>query len=134
MKKYLLDTDICIYIIKNKPPKVLAKFKKLHRHNISISAITLAELEYGVFKSTSSEKNQIALAKFLSFIGILPFDTEAAFYYGEIRAHLEKKGNIIGSMDMLIAAHALAKKMTLVTNNTKEFKRVKNLKIENWTK
>lgn len=132
MKKYLLDTNICIYIIKNKPAKVLAKFKKLRKSYIAISAITLAELEYGIFKSGSPEKNQIALAKFLCYIKVLPFDTEVTFHYGQIRVDLEKKGKIIGPMDMLIAAHALAKNMTLVTNNIKEFQRIKDLKIENW--
>lgn len=134
MKNYLLDTNICIYIIKNKPKKVFAKFKKLKESQLFISSITMAELEYGVFKSSFPQKNQIALSKFLSPINILPFDDNASFAYGEIRADLERKGKIIGAMDLLIAAHASSQEMTLVTNNVREFKRIENLEIQNWVK
>lgn len=134
MKKYLLDTNICIYIIKNKPKKVFEKFKKLDPSQLCISSITMAELEFGVFKSSFPQKNQIALTKFLSPITILPFDDNAAFAYGALRASLEQKGKVIGAMDLLIAAHAISEGITLVTNNEKEFNRIKTLQIQNWTK
>lgn len=133
MKKYLLDTATCIYIIKKSPAKVLNKLKRTHPSQIHISSITLAELEYGVFKSQFPEKNQMALLKLVSPIKILDFDDNAAVCYGEIRADLEKNGKIIGAMDLMIAAHAKSEEMILVTNNTKEFKRVSGIKIENWT-
>jgi tRNA(fMet)-specific endonuclease VapC len=128
----MLDTNICIYLIKKKPPGVL---KKLAEHKISevgISAITVAELEYGVEKSAQTDKNRDALAEFLAPFEIMPFDERASLEYGRIRAHLERKGTLIGSMDMLIAAHAQSLGVTLVTNNAKEFKRVPHLQVENW--
>ncbi len=128
----MLDTNICIYLIKKKPPGVL---KKLAEHKISevgISAITVAELEYGVEKSAQTDKNRDALAEFLAPFEIMPFDERASLEYGRIRAHLERKGTLIGSMDMLIAAHAQSLGVTLVTNNAKEFKRMPHLQVENW--
>ena len=128
----MLDTNICIYLIKKKPLGVL---KKLAEHKISevgISAITVAELEYGVEKSAQTDKNRDALAEFLAPFEIMPFDERASLEYGRIRAHLERKGTLIGSMDMLIAAHAQSLGVTLVTNNAKEFKRVPHLQVENW--
>lgn len=130
--KYMLDTNIVIYVIKHRPEKVIKKFLSLDPSDICISSITLAEMEYGVFKSTKPEQNQAALTMFLENISILPFDDEAAMDYGEIRTDLEKSGTPIGPNDMLIAAHARAKDLTLVTNNTREFERVKNLDLENW--
>ena len=132
MMKYMLDTNICIYIIKEKPRKVLDKFHTLDIGNVCISSVTLAELEYGVEKSDYKERNKLALAGFLSSIDILPFSDKAAAEYGKIRANLERQGNIIGAYDLMIGAHALSENITLVTNNTKEFKRIKNLSLENW--
>ena len=130
--KLLLDTNICIYIIKQKPPKVLPRFNKYHVGEIGISSITVAELQFGVQKSKFPEKNQQALAQFLLPLTIVDFDVAAATIYGKIRAELEKQGTPIGSLDTLIAAHALSLQVALVTNNEKEFKRVPNLKLENW--
>jgi len=130
--KYLLDTNICIYIIKEKPVEVIGRFKAIKPGNIAISSITLAELQFGVMKSSNPSKNQEALHKFIIPLEIIDFDYAATIEYGRLRAHLESKGTPIGSMDTLIAAHALSKKLILVTNNVKEFSRVPELKIENW--
>lgn len=130
--KLLLDTNICIYIIKRKPLKVLQKFNQYNIGDIGISSITVAELEFGVQKSNFPAKNQQALTQFLLPLSITAFDEAAATVYGEIRANLEKKGTPIGSLDTLIAAHALSLEVTLITNNEKEFNRVPNLKLENW--
>ncbi len=129
---YMLDTNICIYAIKNKPEQVLQRLQENLSKGLCISAITLAELEHGVEKSANPEKNQMALIQFLSILDILPFDDLAATEYGNICAHLQKQGTPIGTMDMLIAGHARAENLILVTNNVREFKRVPNLCIENW--
>ena len=130
--KYMLDTNICIYIIKHQPENVIRKFMEHNQDDICISAITYAELAYGVEKSQAREKNRIALMVLLSEIQILPFDDLAAQIYGEVKADLQKKGTPIGPMDTLIAAHAKALNLTLVTNNTKEFARVEGLELEDW--
>lgn len=130
--KYLLDTNICIYIIKKKPLEVLQKFKSYPVGEIGISSITVAELKYGVQKSQQSERNERALDKFLIPLVIAEFDYKAAVVYGKIRAELEAKGTPIGPLDNLIAAHAKSLNVTLVTNNTKEFSRVSDLKFTNW--
>ena len=132
--KFMLDTNICIYIIKRKPPNVIERFKQTEVSQIGVSAITLSELSYGVSKSSKPEQNQMALAQFIAPLEILPYDDDAAQYYGELRSHLEEQGTPIGSLDMLIAAHALSTSCILVTNNEKEFIRIPNLKIENWVK
>ena len=132
LMKYMLDSNICIYIIKNKPPAVLDKFKKHINDGICISSITLAELEFGVSASAFPEKNSIALKQFLSAIDVLSFDSIASACYGAIRAELQKQGNVIGALDMLIAGHAQSKDLTLVTNNMREFERVHNLSVINW--
>ncbi|WP_299983276.1 type II toxin-antitoxin system VapC family toxin [Desulfobacula sp.] len=132
MIEFMLDTNICIYIIKQKPIRVIELFHKFPISNIAISSITFSELEYGVMKSTKPDQNQFALSQFVAPLEILPYDDDAAQHYGRLRAYLEKKGTPIGSLDMLIAAHALSVNCTLVTNNEKEFKRVQNLKIDNW--
>jgi len=129
---YLLDTNICIYIIKKKPVDLLKTLKTKSKKDIYISSITIAELEYGIAKSQFPEKNKIALIEFLSIFNILPFDDNDAVDFGKIKKELEKKGKIIGPMDLLLAAQAKSKKLILVTNNTKEFERVEGLKIENW--
>jgi len=130
--KYLLDTNICIYIIKRKPLPVFEKLETLQINDVGISAITLAELEYGVSKSAFPEKNKIALIKFLVPLQILPFTEKAAQTYGKIRSYLEKAGSIIGTLDLFIGAHAKSENLALVTNNLREFSRIPNLKIENW--
>jgi tRNA(fMet)-specific endonuclease VapC len=130
--KYLLDTNICIYIIKNKPIQVLNRFKSCSLDDIGISSITLSELQYGIEKSNFVKKNQEALEEFTLCLDVLPFDSQAAREYGKIRTELEKKWNIIGALDMLIAAHAQALGIILVTNNLKEFKKVPGLKVESW--
>lgn len=132
--EYLLDTNICIYIIKKKPEQVFDKLLTLSIGSVGISAITLAELHYGLEKSTNPDKNKDALEKFLTPIEIIDFGVGATEEYGKIRAELENKGTPIGPLDMLIAAHAKSLGLTLVTNNEKEFVRIVNLKIENWTK
>jgi tRNA(fMet)-specific endonuclease VapC len=132
--KFMLDTNTCIHIIKRKPSEVIQRFKRTKISQIGISSITLSELLYGVSKSSKPEKNQVALAQFIAPLVILPYGDEVAQYYGELRAYLETKGTPIGSLDMLIAAHALSIACTLVTNNKKEFIRIPNLKIDNWVK
>jgi len=132
--EYILDTNICIYIIKQKPVQVFDKFKTLPLGSVGISSITYAELAYGVKKSIHPEKNRAALNQFLMPLYIIDFDTKAATEYGAIRAELEKAGTPIGPLDMLIAAHVKSIGLTLVTNNEKEFNRVSGLTIENWTK
>ena len=129
--KYLLDTNMCIYAQK-KNENVLTQLKEHWQEGLAISSITLAELEYGVKASAAPEKNSIALMKFLSIVEILPFDTGAAEEYGNICAFLRKKGTPIGTMNMLISAHAKSEGLTVVTHNTREFERVPDLKLEDW--
>ena len=131
--EYLLDTNICIYIIKKKPAIVLEKFKTFPLGSIGISAITLAELQYGIRKSSNPDKNLIALNKFIIPLEVIDFDYNATIEYGLIRAELEKKGAQIGPLDTLIGAHAKSLGLIIVTNNEKEFGRISGLKIENWT-
>jgi len=130
----MLDTNICIYIIKKKPEQALGRLKNARISDIGVSSITLSELEYGAAKSSKPEQNRIALVEFLAPLEILSYDDMAAQEYGRIRASLERQGTPIGSMDMFIAGHACSLNCTLVTNNEREFSRVPNLKIENWTK
>ena len=130
--KYMLDTNICIYIIKHKPEKVIERFLKLDPKEICISSITFAELSYGAEKSLEKMKNHIALTLFLSNIEIKSFDMKAAEEYGYVRAELETKGLPIGPLDTEIAAHARSLGLILVTNNTREFERVEGLNVENW--
>ena len=130
--KYLLDTNICIYIIKKKPEKVLNRFSKLKPGDVGVSTITVAELYYGVAKSSKPNQNTIALQEFLQPLIILDFTSEDSIAYGRIRSELEAEGKLIGAMDLLIASIAFSKALILVTNNEKEFNRVKDLKVENW--
>ncbi len=131
--KLLLDTNICIYIIKQQPVSVLKRFLEYQIGDIGISSVTLSELRYGVAKSTQREKNAKALDEFIIPLELVSYDEAAAHVYGDIRASLEKAGTPIGSMDMLIAAHAVSLGIPLVTNNTREFLRVPSLKIIDWT-
>ena len=130
--KLMLDTNICIFIIKQQPEHVLKRFLEYQAGDIGISSITLSELRYGVAKSQHIDKNTKALDEFIVPLEVLPYDEEAALTYGAIRSHLEKAGTPIGSMDMLIAAHALSLGATLVTNNTREFMRIPELTIIDW--
>ena len=132
MQYFLLDTNICIYLIKNRPVEVLEKFKQHPPEDVAISTITLFELEYGIEKSQYPERSRNALAKFLLPLNLIGLDQPAASEAAIIRAQLEKKGTPIGPFDLLIAGLAKSREMTLVTNNTKEFKRIENLKLENW--
>jgi tRNA(fMet)-specific endonuclease VapC len=130
--KFMLDTNICIYIIKRSPSDAIRRFKRTAISQIGISSITLSELFYGVSKSSRPQQNLIALTQFIAPLEILSYGDEAAQCYGGLRACLEKQGTPLGSLDMLIAAHALSISCTLITNNKREFSRVPNLKIENW--
>jgi len=131
--KLLLDTNICIYIIKQQPATVIKHFLEYQVGDIGISSITLSELRYGVAKSTHREKNAKALDEFIIPLEVVSFDEDAAHAYGEIRATLEKSGTPIGAMDMLIAAHAVSLGIPLVTNNTREFARIPAINIIDWT-
>ena len=130
---YMLDTNICVYIMKNRPEKVLERFKKELNNGICISSITLAELEHGMKNSSNPARNEQSLLRFLLPLSILPFGPEEASEYGEIRTYLQKQGTPIGPMDTLIAAHARSEGLILVTNNIREFERVPDLELENWT-
>ena len=127
----LLDTNTCIYIINNRPPEVLERFRSYKAGEVGISSIAASELAYGVSKS-GSIKNRKVLDMFLAPLQVLPFDVQCLWFYADLRASLEKKGLTIGPMDTLIAAQALSIDGTLVTNNLKEFSRVPKLKLENW--
>jgi len=127
----LLDTNTCIYIINNRPPEVLERFRSYKAGEVGISSIAASELAYGVSKS-GSIKNRKALDMFLAPLQVLPFDIQCLWFYADLRASLEKKGLTIGPMDTLIAAQALSIDGTLVTNNLKEFSRVPKLKLEIW--
>ena len=130
----MLDTNICIYIIKKKTENVLSKLKRNRKKGLYISTITLAELEFGNANANSlyKERNQLALLEFLSIMDIKQFDENAAKEYGLLKKDLKDRNCLIGSFDILIGAHAKSLNMTLVTNNVKEFERIKDLKIENW--
>ena len=131
---YLIDTNICIYLMNQKPFKVIQKFKNTEIGQIGISTITVSELNYGAAKSKFKKQNSKRLEEFLTPFEILPYDETASKYYGMIRSQLESEGKVIGPLDMLIAAHALSNDLVLVTNNEKEFLRIKSLKVENWTR
>lgn len=130
--RYLLDTNICIYLIKKHPPKVLARFMEHSPQDVAISTITLFELQYGVEKSQYRQRSEDALAKFLLPLNMIELDRFAAEEAAVIRAQLEKKGISIGPYDILIAGLARSRDMTLVTNNTREFERVVDLRVEDW--
>jgi tRNA(fMet)-specific endonuclease VapC len=130
--KYLLDTNTCIYIINKKPPSAVNRIRSKQAEEIAISTITIAELEYGVYRSQRADQNRIALLEFLVPFIILDFDQSAAAIYGSIRASLKSRGTPIGPMDLLLAAQAMSRQLVLVTNNEKEFRRVRGLQIENW--
>ncbi|MEC4813847.1 MAG: type II toxin-antitoxin system VapC family toxin, partial [Scytonema sp. PMC 1069.18] len=124
--------NTCIYIIKRKPKKVLDKFQLLDISEVGISSITIAELEYGVYKSQHQEQNRLALTQFLIPLQVVSFDEQATQTYGKIRAELERQGIVIGSMDMLIASQAISLGLILITNNVRELSRIPTLMLENW--
>jgi len=128
----MLDTNIVAYAKNNRPEIVLERMGQFEPGDLCVSSITLAELEYGVFNSSNPDRNQLALTLFLANIEVVPFGDDAAVEYGRIRADLRRKGTPIGANDLLIAAHAKALGMTLVTNNTREFSRVEGLALEDW--
>lgn len=131
--RYLLDTNICIYIRQKKPAEVLHHFRKLRLGEAALSVITYGELFYGASKSKNRVDALAQLRELLHWLPALPLPELAAEAYGTVRAELALKGEMIGNNDLWIAAHALAMDLTLVTNNEKEFRRVRRLKIQNWT-
>ena len=130
--RYMLDTNIIVYAKNARPEIVLKRFQQYNPGDLCISAITMAELEYGVFNSSKPKQNRLALLMFLSNIEVIPFDMDAAKVYGQIRHDLKEKGELIGANDLLIAAHAKSLGFTLITNNTREYGRVEGLKLNNW--
>ena len=131
--KLMLDTNVCIYLINEHPASVIERFSEHPVGDIGISVITLAELEYGVSKSSRPAKNREALEQFISPLEVASFDRQATAAYGRLRAALEKKGSPIGSLDLLIAAHALSLDVRLITHNVRELGKVPGLRIEDWT-
>ena len=132
--RYMLDTNICIYIQREKPLEVLARFQKLKPGDAAISVITWGELLYSAEKSQKRKKALQLLEEFITFIPVLPMSEKAGKVYGAIRASLELQGNLIGNNDLWIAAHAMTAGLTIVTNNEREFRRIKGLKVQNWAK
>jgi len=133
MKRYMLDTDMCSYIIKEHPESVRQRFQTLAMEQLCVSVVTYAELIYGVERSSSKRINRPIIEDFVRHLDVLNWDTEAADQYGVIRAELEAAGTPIGAMDMMIAAHAKSIKAVLVTNNQKHFTKVKGMKVDNWS-
>ncbi|XGB40202.1 MAG: type II toxin-antitoxin system VapC family toxin [Cyanobacteria bacterium LVE1205-1] len=129
---FLLDTNICIYIIKEKPRQVLEKFEQIDPSALGISVITLAKLVYGAAKSTNPSKNYQVIEDFVTYLDVFNWDVRVSRIYGEVRADLEQKGTPMGLLDTQIAAHCLSLDRVLVTNNGQEFERIPDLKLENW--
>jgi tRNA(fMet)-specific endonuclease VapC len=130
---YLLDTNICIYAINKRSNELIEKIGSSLESGLYLSALTVAELEFGVENSIQIEKNRMALLKFISIFEIINFDVQDAIEYGKLKAKLKKNGTLIGPIDMLLAAQSISKNLIFVTNNTNEFKRIENLKIEDWS-
>lgn len=130
---YLLDTNIIIYTLKNKFENIKVMIESAGMNNVCVSSLTVAELEHGAAKSSNPDKSRALMYEFLTPFEIMNFDTKSAEFYGRIRADLERCGQIIGPMDLLIASVAMANNGIIVTNNEREFERIKGLKIENWT-
>lgn len=130
--RILLDTNICIYVMNHRPACVAERFRQYKPGEIGVTAITVAELQFGVFKSSDIERNRNALFRFLAPLEIVPFTGAAAEHYGQTKARLRSLGTMIGELDCLIAAQALSLGVPLATNNTSEFERVPNLVLENW--
>lgn len=134
MITHMLDTNTCVYVIKKRPEQVIERLRHTRISDVGVSSITLSELEYGAAKSSRPEQNKLAIVEFFAPLEILPYDDMAAQEYGKVRSYLEKERTPIGSMDMLIAAHALSLHCTLVINTESEFRGIPALKIENWAK
>lgn len=132
MPRYLLDTNICIYIKNHRPAEVLARFSKLPPGKVAMSVITYGELCFGAEKSSKPKESRHILEQLIALIPVLPLDDAVSVYYGKIRQRLQASGKLIGNNDLWIASHALANKLILVTNNVAEFERVPGLRIENW--
>lgn len=132
--RFMLDTDTCINLIRQRNEKILARLKRRRPEDICISAVTLSELEFGAAKSADRAKNRLALVEFMTPIGVMPYDDTVAESYGRVRAELEGMGTPIGPLDTMIAAHALSLGLTVVTGNEREFRRVSGLKVQNWAK
>lgn len=132
MPRYMLDTDTCSYIMKRSNDAVLQRLQKVPVHDVCISVITRAELLYGVEVSPRRKQDEVALSAFLQYVEVLDLPDQAGSHYAKIRADLKTLGTMIGANDLFIAAHARSLELTLVTNNTREFGRVRNLAIENW--
>jgi tRNA(fMet)-specific endonuclease VapC len=130
--RYMLDTNMCIYLRQNRPPEVTTRFRRMQHGDAVLSVITYGELLYGAERSQQRTRALESLARLVSLLPVLPLSEEAASAYGEIRATLEKRGEMIGGNDLWIAAHAKSAGFTLVTNNEREFKRVPGLKLQNW--
>ena len=130
--KYMLDTNTCVFVLRHKPLCVTERFQQCAVNEVCVSAITVAELRFGADKSLQPEANHDKLSKFLMDVDIIDFDPGAADAYGEIRADLERRGQTIGALDMLLAAHASSEDLIFVTHNTSEFQRVKGLQLEDW--
>lgn len=129
---YLIDTNIGIYVMEKRPARVFRRLEACELGDVGVSAITVSELQYGVSKSEHRERNEQRLREFLMPFEVLPYDERAAQCYGDVRSDLERRGGVIGPLDLLIAAHALSRDLVLVTNRTREFGRVEGLRIENW--
>jgi tRNA(fMet)-specific endonuclease VapC len=130
--RYMLDTNVCVDLLRRANRINVQRLKRLDLDQVCVSAVTFAELEYGVWRSSDRSRNERAVMDFCAALEIAPFDDRAAAMYGQVRAQLEQAGQPIGPLDMLIASHALALNMTLATSNEREFRRVANLRIENW--
>ncbi len=133
MLRYMLDTDVCSYVMKRSSDVLLKRLQKIPLGNICISVITRSELLYGVEISPRQRQDELALAAFLNYVETMDFPSQASVHYAQIRAHLKKSGTMIGSNDLFIAAHARSLGLTLVTHNTREFARVPKLSMEDWT-
>ena len=129
---YLLDTNICIYILKKKPIEVFERFKTLKLGELKISSITVAELYYGAYNSQQVKKNIVIIDSFLKPFDYVEFDEKSAIEYAKIKSNLKREGKIIGELDMQIAGIAMANDLILITNNVKEFERIDGLIIDNW--
>lgn len=129
---FILDTDICIYLLKGTAPAAAAKLRSAQKDTIGVTSVTAAELRYGALHSKKADKNLVRVQQFLAPLRQLPFENRAAVYFAVIKEQLATKGRLIGPMDLLIAAIAVSIAGTLVTNNIREFERVADLKLENW--
>ena len=134
MTRFMLDTTTCVDLIRERDEKILRRMKRRSPGELCVSSVTLSELEYGAAKSTDPGKNRLALAEFMTPLSVLPYDDAVAPVYGRVRAALEEAGTPIGPLDTMIAAHALSLGLTVVTDNEREFRRVSELKVQNWAR